>query len=75
MPKEFEGQKVVGDHCLRCDKDVEWKPIPDSLAEYCVECGFVRVETGEVGHGGGAVYDAGATIQEWLEDISGSKKE
>lgn len=66
---EFTGQKVIGDFCNRCQKTVEWFGIPDSLASACKECGFVRVGFGENGE-----YTAGATIQEWLEDVYGDKK-
>jgi hypothetical protein len=66
---EFAGQKVNGDICNRCEKEVEWFHIPDSLASACVECGFVRVGTKKFG------YEAGATIQEWLSDLNRDRKE
>jgi len=67
---KYIDQKVIGDHCNRCDKEVEWFGIPDSLAQACKKCGFVRIWNGR----GDGEYEAGATIQEWLEDVYGDKK-
>ena len=61
---EFDGRKVEGDFCLRCQKIVEWFSIPDSLASACKACGFVRVGCKEGG------YTAGASLQEWAKDIA-----
>ena len=71
MPHEFVGQKVIGNFCPRCRLDTPWNWIPDSLAEYCQPCGFVRILTGRHNEEGQCVYDAGATMQEWLEDVYG----
>jgi hypothetical protein len=48
--------------CPRCGKN-EWKPIPDSLAEYC-PCGEVRVESDN------GTYSRGASLQEWAADLA-----
>jgi hypothetical protein len=66
--------KVRGDFCPRCDKNVKWFPVPDSLASFCEGCGFVRVGFGETDENGTRLYDVGATIQEWLEDVYGAKE-
>lgn len=71
MPRhEFKGQEIGGDICNRCQKEVTWRPIPDSLAQYCAECGFVRVL---VSFSKPYRYEAGATLQEWLRDTYGAK--
>jgi hypothetical protein len=75
MPHEFDGQKVYGDHCNRCNKTVEWFHMPDSLADACKDCGFVRIDIRRKNEEGIREYEAGATIQEWLDDVYGSKEE
>jgi DNA-directed RNA polymerase subunit RPC12/RpoP len=71
---EFDGQKVLGDHCNRCSKTVKWFHIPDSLASACKECGFVRIGSGRKNEDGVREYEAGPTVQEWLKDSYGDKK-
>ena len=62
----MRNMKVRGDFCPSCKKITEWHPIPDSLASFC-ECGFVRCGWGKKDESGTRIYDAGVTIQEWLE--------
>lgn len=54
--------------CERCHGTV-FSQIMDSLAVYCVECGFVWVEGA-----GPNSWDRGATIQEWAKDLAESDK-
>jgi len=48
--------------CPRC-QSTEFFLIPDSLALACKTCGFVWVYLGN------GVYEKGATIGQWLEDV------
>lgn len=48
--------------CPKC-KHNEFIPIPDSLAQFCKNCGFVWVGTS-------GNYRPGKTIFEWAEDLA-----
>lgn len=50
-----------------CGKN-DWVHIPDSLADACKQCGFVRVLGGPGG------YTKGKSIQEWAADVYGQKR-
>lgn len=51
--------------CCQCD---EFEAVPDSLASYCVRCGFVWVGTGDN-------IRPGVSLQKWVADLHELKKE
>lgn len=52
--------------CPECGHE-EWLPIPDSLAQACTGCGYVRVGTN-------GKYERGASLQEWARDLYEASK-
>lgn len=50
--------------CPYCGKE-EWEHLPDSLADFCAGCGFVRVDEGN------GTYSKGHSIQKWVNDVYG----